>query len=79
MLSTQHTNLVPRAPEVVLQKVQNQLDVIIVRVEEKFELIRDFLLYNKLVLNVVDTVRWLMILAINAAVTVKFNQMKMLP
>ena len=39
--------------EVEQQKDQNQLDAIIVRVEERLEQIKDSLLFNKHVLNVV--------------------------
>jgi hypothetical protein len=54
MLSTQLINHVHLVLEVVQQKVLNLLDVIIVLEEEKLELTKDFLLFNKHVLNVVD-------------------------
>ena len=55
MLSTRLINLALLALEVVQQKAQNLLDVIIVLAEEKLERTKDFLLFNKLAHNVADT------------------------
>ena len=55
MLSTQLTKLVHLVLEVVQRKGQSLLDVIIALEEERLELIKDFLLFNKLALNVADT------------------------
>ena len=43
------------ALEVAQRKGQNLLDVTIVQEEERLELIKDFLLFNKLALNVAGT------------------------
>ena len=57
MLSIRLIRHALHALEAVLQKVLNQLGVITALEEEKSELIKDFSRSNKLVLNVVVTVK----------------------
>ena len=77
MLSTQLINHVHLVLVVVLQKVLNLLNVITVLEEEKLELTKDFLQFNKHVLSVVDMVKRLVNHVILVVVTVKSKLMKM--
>ena len=77
MLSTQPINHVHLVLAVVQQKVLNLLNVITVLEEEKLELTKDFLQFNKHVLSVVDMVKRLVSHVILVVVTVKSKLMKM--
>ena len=70
-------NLVLLALVVVLLKDLNQLNVIIVLEEEKLELTKDFLQFNKHVLSVVVMGRRLVNHVIPVVAMVKFKPMKM--
>ena len=76
MLSTRPINHAHLVQAVALQKALNLLDVIIALEEEKLEPTKDFLLFNKHVLSVVDMVRRLVSHAILVAAMVKSKLMK---
>ena len=76
MLSTRPINHAHLVQAVALQKALNLLDVIIALEGEKLEPTKDFLLFNKHVLSVVDMVRRLVSHVILVAVMVKSKLMK---
>ena len=77
MLSIQLINHALLALVVVQQKDLNQLNAPIVQEEERLELIKGFLRFNKHVLNAVDMVRRLVSHVILVVVMVKYKLMKM--
>ena len=77
MLSTQLINHAHLVLAVVQQEVLSLLNVIIVLVEEKLEQTKDFLLFNKHVLNVAAMVKRLVNPVITAVEMAKPKLMKM--